>query len=204
MCSGAIDARAALGAGRRRAPRPGPGCAGSRRGSTPPAASRLAEPVEQHPDRDVVGDELAALHVAARLEPDRRAVADGGAEQVAGRDVRDTEPLGEDAAPASPCRRRGPRAARRPSSDPGAPRHRSAHLGRRSSDEAFVVPHHQLGLDLLHRLDDDGHHDSRLVPPRPIAPRSGNSERRRATARRRRSPGTARRRSVIRMTTRAR
>ena len=28
-----------------------------------------------------------------------------------------------------------------------------------SPDEAFVVAHHQLGLDLLHRLDDDGHDD---------------------------------------------
>ena len=28
-----------------------------------------------------------------------------------------------------------------------------------SSDEAFVVAHHQLRLDLLHRLDDDADHD---------------------------------------------
>ena len=51
----------------------------------------LGEPVQEHPDGDVVGHELAAVHVAARLQPDRRAVADGGPEQVARRDVRQPE-----------------------------------------------------------------------------------------------------------------
>ena len=38
--------------------------------------------------------------------------------------------------------------------------------GRRpSADEAFVVAHHELGLDLLHRLDDDETTIRRPVPP---------------------------------------
>ena len=56
----------------------------------------LGQPVEEHPDRDVVGDQLAALHVSARLETDRAAFPDGRPEQVAGRDVRDGKPLGQD------------------------------------------------------------------------------------------------------------
>src|SRR4051812_13692349 len=56
----------------------------------------LIESTEQHPDRDVVRDELTTLHEPARLEADRRAVTDGSPEQVAGRDVRDPELLGEE------------------------------------------------------------------------------------------------------------
>ena len=56
----------------------------------------LGQPGEEHPDGDVVGDELAALHEAAGLQADRRARPDGGSEQVAGRDVGDGQSLGED------------------------------------------------------------------------------------------------------------
>src|SRR5687768_18191477 len=50
---------------------------------------------------------------------------------------------------------------------PGAPRRIAMVIGvadplaalPRLADEPFVVAHHQLGLDLLHRLDDDGDHD---------------------------------------------
>ena len=56
---------------------------------------RLVETTEQHPDRDVVRHELPALHEAPRLEADRRTVTDGGPEQVARRDDRDPEALGE-------------------------------------------------------------------------------------------------------------
>src|SRR5215203_4627881 len=36
-----------------------------------------------------------------------------------------------------------------------------------SSDEAFVVAHHQLGLDLLHRLDHDRDHDEQARAAQP-------------------------------------
>src|SRR6185503_15922599 len=50
---------------------------------------------------------------------------------------------------------------------PGAPSRTMTFIARRrspqprppSSDEAFVVAHHQLGFDLLHGLDDDGYDD---------------------------------------------
>jgi hypothetical protein len=56
----------------------------------------LIEPVEQHLDGDGVGHELAALHVPARLEADRGAVADRTPEQVARGDVGDVEALSQD------------------------------------------------------------------------------------------------------------
>ncbi len=55
-----------------------------------------AESLEEHGDGDLVGDELAALHVTGRLAADGRAVADGRPEQVAGRHVRYAEPRRED------------------------------------------------------------------------------------------------------------
>ena len=111
----------------------------------------LVEPAEQHADRDVVGDQLTALHEPARLETDRRAVPDGGPEQVAGGHVRDPELLGQQ-------RRLRPLAgARRPEQHEDG--HRTCGDSPPSPDEAFVVAHHQLRLDLLHRLDHDGHHD---------------------------------------------
>jgi hypothetical protein len=57
---------------------------------------RCREPIEEHLDRDVVGHELAAFHVAPRLEADRRAVAHGRAEEVTGRHMRKAESLGQD------------------------------------------------------------------------------------------------------------
>ena len=62
----------------------------------PRGGVRLGQPVEEHLDRDRVGHELAALHVAPGLEADRRAVVDGGPEQVAGRDVGEAESRRED------------------------------------------------------------------------------------------------------------
>ena len=56
----------------------------------------LGEAIEEHPDGDVVGDELAAFHEPARFKTDRRALPDRGAEQVAGRDVGDAESVGQD------------------------------------------------------------------------------------------------------------
>ena len=79
----------------------------------PSRGIRLAEPVEQHPDRDLVGHELAALHVAAGLEADRRAFLDGRPEQVAGGDVGHAQPFGEDRGLGALAGARGTRAGRR-------------------------------------------------------------------------------------------
>ncbi len=98
--------------GRRRAPSAWARFRGNPSRIAPPTASGGRQPGQQHPDRDVVGHELAALHVAPRLEPDRGAVRDGGPEQVAGRDVRDAEPAGE-SPPGCPSRPPERRAGRR-------------------------------------------------------------------------------------------
>ena len=55
----------------------------------------LGQPLADHPDRDLVGDEVAALHDRVDLAPERRRVVER-AEHVAGRDVRDLV-LGRDA-----------------------------------------------------------------------------------------------------------
>ena len=57
---------------------------------------RLGQPLEEHVDRHRIGDEFAAVHVALGGEAQRRPVADGGPEQVAGGDVGQAEPLGQD------------------------------------------------------------------------------------------------------------
>jgi hypothetical protein len=55
----------------------------------------LGEALDDDPEHEVVGHEVASVHVALRLAPCRRAGGDGGAEQVASGDVRDAVPLGE-------------------------------------------------------------------------------------------------------------
>ena len=62
---------------------------------TPCAASVPGEPVQQQADDDLVGHQLARVHVPTGLDPERRAVADGRPEQVAGRDHGDPEAIGE-------------------------------------------------------------------------------------------------------------
>ena len=139
----AVDPRGRARRGRRRGASAWARLRGKPSRIAPAAASCGREPGEEHPDRDVVGDELAALHVAARLEADRRAVADGRPEQVAGRDMRDAEPLREDGAwvpfppPARPAaRRRSSTAANggrrsRPPSARGTENRRSWRASRR-------------------------------------------------------------------------
>ncbi len=55
----------------------------------------LEHAVLGHPDGDLVRYQAACVHVALGLEPQRGALADVGAEQVAGGDVRDGQGLGE-------------------------------------------------------------------------------------------------------------
>ena len=51
----------------------------------------LAQLLHEHVDGDVVGDQLAAVHVGLGPLAQRRAVAQGRAEQVAGGQVRDAQ-----------------------------------------------------------------------------------------------------------------
>ena len=62
----------------------------------PRAAIGLASSSMNMRDRGLVGNELAALHVAARLLAERRAGRHGGAEQVARGEVREPELAGQD------------------------------------------------------------------------------------------------------------
>jgi hypothetical protein len=57
---------------------------------------RLLHAVLRHRDGDLVGDEIAGVHVGLREFPELRLLADVGAEQVARGDVRDREVLGEE------------------------------------------------------------------------------------------------------------
>ena len=80
----------------RRAPRPGPSCAGSRRGRSRRRASSSVEPLADQRDRQLVGDELAALEERLHPAAERRPGGDRGAEHVARGDVREAV-LGRDA-----------------------------------------------------------------------------------------------------------
>ena len=110
-----------------------------------------AELVEEDPDDRVVRDQLPATHVAVCLEAERRPGSHGGPKEVARREDRHLEVLGEQRRLRPLPRSRGPQ------------KDDHAHVDRgergSSADEPFVVPHHELGFDLLHRFDHDGHHD---------------------------------------------
>ena len=108
---------------------------------------RLGQPLEKHLDRHRVGHELAAVHVALGEHTKRRPVADGGPEQIAGGDVGEAQPLRQDLG-------LRPLAGAR-----GAQQDDDAADARPSPDEALVAAHHQLRLELLHRLDDDADDD---------------------------------------------
>ena len=192
---------------------------------------RRLEPIEEDAHDGVVRHELAATHVAVGLASERRAVGDGLPQQVARGEDRDAEPsrqrrrLGALARPRGPQQdddRHRPTERRTWRAEPGgaadgrertrgALRDRPAATTRGSAarrvaspDEAFVVAHHQLGFDLLHGLDHDGHHDQEARAAQARA-RPGRAPRaRRSTARRRRWPGRGRPANVIRVTTRRR
>ncbi len=55
----------------------------------------LAQRVGDHPDRDLVGHQLAAAHVALGHLPEGRSLADGAAEQVAGGQVQQSPVVGQ-------------------------------------------------------------------------------------------------------------
>ena len=92
---GPVDAAAALGKGGIErlglGPRPGKAVEDGA-----PGGIGLVEAVEEHPDGDVVGHELAAVHVATGVAADGGALSEGRSEEVAGGDVRDPETLAQD------------------------------------------------------------------------------------------------------------
>ena len=146
----------------------------------------LGEPVEEHADDRRVGHELAAAHVPLGLaaeRPSRRPTA-----------ARSRSP---------DARMREPRCSARtgawvPFPAPGAPeerRSRSIGIATSSPDEPFVVAHHELRFDLLHRLDDDADHDQQARAAEGDAGRATGRAGRRLTARtatmpRKRAPAT--------------
>ena len=80
---------------------------------------------------------------------------------------------------------------------PGAPSRTTTFMStsgapRASFDEAFVVAHHQLRLELLHRLDHHRHHDQQRRAAQGEAPDCGWNESDESAAARRRCPGTGR------------
>ena len=132
---------------RRRAPRPGRASGGSRRGSRR-AARRAARGGR-----------------GTRRRSSRRARAGRGSCSAR---PRGRGPSGGDRRPEQVARRQDRHAemsarigAWVPFPAPGAPRRTTTVMGSRvrSADESFVVPHEELRLDLLHRLDDDADHD---------------------------------------------
>ena len=60
-------------------------------------AVRLLQALGDQPDDDVVGHEAAGFHDLLRLQAERRAGLDGGAQHVAGGDLRDAEFFGDEA-----------------------------------------------------------------------------------------------------------
>ena len=156
----------------RRARRPAPRCAGSRRAGSRRAASPLADALDDHADDHLVGDELAGVHVALGLaaqlgllrRPARAACrrsrcaaapkssrrrsacvplpAPGGPSRI--RFSSDKTEAAYPLGAASPLRRL-----------PAGARPRA----RRLLQEALVAAHHQLRLELLHRFERDADHD---------------------------------------------
>jgi hypothetical protein len=117
-----------------------------------PVLALLLDLLEDHGDHQVVGDELALLHVLLGLRPQLGAVGLVLAQQVAGADVGQPEVVAQAARPACPFR-------------PGrTKRMRLSSLIAQAGSKgyfrkAFVVAHHQLRLELLHRVQRDADHD---------------------------------------------
>ena len=107
-------------------------------------------------DDDLVGDELARVHVALGLEAELGSLGDVLAEDVAGGDVRQPVRLDELGSLRAFARTRRLPAGRCSSSRPSLASRASRDL---RLEEAVVVPHLQLALELGHRLERDADHD---------------------------------------------
>ena len=112
---GAVDATALAPRARRRAPRPGPRVRGNPSRIAPSSASGAWRRSRKTLTIGLVGDQLAAAHVAVRLAPERRPRA--RRRRGAGRRTPAPGPRVERRVPGPgcPCRHREPPAGRRPS-----------------------------------------------------------------------------------------
>ena len=138
------------------------------------------------------------------LAPSGVPARDRGPQQVAGGEDAAHRGARPGAAPGCPCRPRAPEQDDDASSADRA-RTRSIRLdGGPSPDEAFVVAHHQLGLDLLHRLDDDATPRSAGRCRRGRSPDSAGTSRPTRTAQTATMPRKSAPARVMRVTTLAR
>ena len=112
------------------------------------AQSGLSQALGHDADDDLVGDQLARVHIGLGLQPDGRAVLDGGAEDVAGGDGGDAQLGTEDLSLGA-------------FAGAGGAQQDQLHTHDQSPllQEALVVPHQHLGLHLLDGLQGDAHHD---------------------------------------------
>ncbi len=141
---GHIDALPPLGEGLVQRPRLGQG-AGKAVQQASSLAVGLLQPLQQHSDGDLVGHQSPRLHVRPRPLPQLRAAADVLAEQLAGGDVGQPQVLGQKGSLGALA---GPRQTQQ----------HQEHVPY-LANEAFVLAHQQLGLDLAHGVQHHSHHD---------------------------------------------
>ncbi len=115
------------------------------------AQSALIEPLGDDAVDDVVGDEITAIHHFLGGKAHRRLGRDGRAQDVAGRELRDTESLDQDLG------LRALAGARRAQKD-------QPHLtlpppSRERFTETLILLRNQVALDLSDRIEGHRHHD---------------------------------------------
>ena len=121
----------------------------------PARSVRLSQPLLDDADHDVVGHQQPGVHPLLRaVEPERRPVLHRLAQDLAGRDLRDAEASRASRRPCVPLPAPGARAAPAASLRrlPAAPDPALLH-------EPLVVPHQQVRLDLLQRVERHADHD---------------------------------------------
>ncbi len=111
----------------------------------------LAQPLGHHLHDQVVAEELTPVHLVLGLHAEGRPLLDRGPQHVTRRDVGHHVVVGE---AHTLCPFAGPLFAE--DNEPGA--------GYHLLEEALVVPHHELAVDLLHRLEGHAHAMSSVVP----------------------------------------
>src|SRR3954447_7214916 len=102
----------------------------------PLAGVVVLQPRQDHPDRDLVRDEVAGVHELLRLLAELGALADVGAEDVPGRDLRDPEVCGDEWGLRPLSRSGGPDEAQThhwAATSGGSPRSCAASAGSRSA-----------------------------------------------------------------------
>ena len=138
----------------------------------------LAQPLGHHVHDQVVAQQLAPVHLVLGLLPDGRALLDRGAQHVPGRDMGHHVVVGE-------------AHTLRPLACPLFAEDNEPGSGYHLLEEALVVSHHELAVDLLHRLECHAHGDQESGAVEGIAgdvpgrhqQRRGDGHRRRGTGR---------------------